>query len=57
MYKKTNNQEGSVLITERLIISLFYMSIIVHTSGKKHYEQKNAQKWGLLARMHGNGDY
>lgn len=28
-------------MTERLIVSLFYMWIIVHTtSGKKHYEQK-----------------
>ncbi len=31
-------------MTERLIVSLFYMRIIVHTSGKKHYEQKNVQK-------------
>lgn len=27
-------------MTERLIVSLFYMRIIVHTSGKKLYEQK-----------------
>ena len=33
--KKTNNQEVFVLMTERLIVSLFYMRIIVHTSGKK----------------------
>ncbi len=31
-------------MTERLIVSLFYMRIIVHTSGKKLYEQKNVQK-------------
>ena len=31
-------------MTERLIVSLFYMRIIVHTSGKKLYEQNLVDK-------------
>ena len=45
-------------MTERLIVSLFYMRIIVHTSGKKLYEQKNVQKVIKLyfAEHEGNRD-
>lgn len=46
-------------MTERLIVSLFYMWIIVHTtSGKKLYEQKNVQKVIklYLAEHEGNKD-
>lgn len=40
MYKKTNNQEGSVLITERLIVSLFYIGLLarMYSNGDFKYE-------------------